>query len=303
MASPEYEALYANLEPGLALPGDDVMVVRQKMNAIHPTAVPRDAQVERVDLGGVACAFVEVPEAFGADRVVFWVHGGAFVSTGLDHYVPYCAGLGRSMPARFVVHAYSLAPESRFPVPVDETVAVWEALLATGIDPGRAFIGGDSCGGGIALAALCRLRDAGRPLPAGWVGLTPWLDLAQTGRSATRPRGKDPFVHPEWIRLRGLDYVGPGADVAHPEASPLHAELPGLPPLYLSVGGIDTTRDDATRLAARAGEAGVDVTLEIEGAMIHGFHGLAALIPEARASLDRAGDFLRRRAPGRDSSR
>ena len=120
MPSPEYEALRANLEPGLAIASDDVMVVREKMHAIHPTQVPDDTQVERFELGGVPCAEVVAVEAAGSDRVVLFVHGGAFVSTGLDHYVPYCAGLGRHIPARFVVHEYALAPEHRYPKPVDE---------------------------------------------------------------------------------------------------------------------------------------------------------------------------------------
>ena len=297
MSSPEYEALRANLKPGLAIASDDVMVVREKMEAIHPTAVPGDATVERFELAGLDCAEVVVPECADSDRVVLYVHGGAFVSTGLDHYIPYCAGLGRFIPAHHVVHAYSLAPEARFPAPVDETVAAWDALLDRGVDPTRAFLACDSCGGGIALASMCALRDAGRPLPAGYFGLTPWFDLEQTGASATEPRGVDPFVEAEWIRARGRDYVGPDGDVRAPGASPVHANLEGLPPLFLSVGGIDTTRDDATRVASRAGQAGVDVTLEINAEMIHGFHGLAALIPEGRAALRRCGDFVRRIAP------
>ena len=297
MISDEYAALRAHLKPGLAIASDDVMLVREKMEAIHPTAVPDDAKVERIELGGIECAAVEVPESTDSDRVVLYVHGGAFVATGLEHYIPYCAGLGRFIPARFVVHAYSLAPEVRFPAPVNQTMAVWQALLDRGLDPARAFFAGDSCGGGIALAALCALRDAGRPLPAGYFGLTPWFDLEQAGLSARSPRGIDPFVEAEWIRARGRDYVGPDADVRAPLASPIHAQLEGLPPLFLSVGGIDTTRDDSTRLAMLAGQAGVDVSLEINAEMIHGFHGLAALIPEGRASLGRCGEFVRRRAP------
>jgi acetyl esterase/lipase len=144
---------------------------------------------------------------------------------------------------------------------------------------------------------MCKLRDAGKPLPAGFIGLTPWFDLEQTGDSAVNPRGVDPYVNGPWIRQRGRDYVGPGGDVRDPLACPLHADLTGLPPLFLSVGEIDTTRDDSTRLAANAGRAGVDVTLEINAEMIHGFHGLASLIPEGRESLERAGDFLRRVIP------
>jgi acetyl esterase/lipase len=297
MASQEYEQLRAALKPGLAVAADDTMLVREKMTAVHPTQVPADARVERLELGGVPCAWVSTPESEGEDRVVLLVHGGAFVSTKLEHYIPYCAGLARHLPARFLVHEYSLAPEARFPRQIEETMAVYEALLAEGIDASRIAFAGDSCGGGIAVATLCRLRDAARPLPAGFVGLTPWFDLEQAGDSAVRPRGVDPYVNRDWIRARGRDYVGPEGDVHDPLASPIHADLTGLPPLFLSVGEIDTTRDDSTRLAASAGRCGVDVTLEINAAMIHGFHGLAAMFPEGRESLERAGAFLRRVIP------
>jgi acetyl esterase/lipase len=297
MASKEYEQLRSALKPGLAVAEDDTMLVREKMIAVHPTKVPGDAKVERVELDGVPCAWVTIPEVEDTDRVVLLVHGGAFVSTKLEHYIPYCVDLARSLPARMIVHEYTLAPEARFPKQIDETIAVFEALLAQGISGSRIAFAGDSCGGGIALATMCKLRDAGKPLPAGFIGLTPWFDLEQTGESAVDPRGIDPYVNAPWIRARGRDYVGPDGDVRDPLACPLHADLTGLPPLFLSVGEIDTTRDDSTRLAARAGACGVDVTLEINAEMIHGFHGLASMFPEGREALDRAGDFLRRVIP------
>ena len=141
------------------------------------------------------------------------------------------------------------APEARFPTQIDETVGVFEALLAQGVPASRIAFAGDSCGGGIAVAAMCKLRDAGKPLPAGFIGLTPWFDLEQTGESALTPRGVDPYVNAAWIRARGRDYVGPDGDLTDPLACPLHADLTGLPPLFLSVGEIDTTRDDSTRVA------------------------------------------------------
>ena len=297
MASKEYEQLREALKPGLAVAEDDTMLVREKMTAVHPTQVPEDAKVETVELAGVPCAWVTTPEVEGSDRVVLLVHGGAFVSTKLEHYIPYCAGLARHIPARFIVHEYSLAPEARFPAQIDETIGVFEALLAQGILASKIAFAGDSCGGGIAVAAMCKLRDNRKPLPAGFIGLTPWFDLEQTGDSAVNPRGVDPYVNGPWIRKRGRDYVGPDGDLRDPLACPLHADLTGLPPLFLSVGDIDTTRDDSTRLAANAGRAGVDVTLEINAEMIHGFHGLSSLFPEARESLERAGDFLRRVIP------
>ena len=297
MASKEYEQLRATLEPGLAVAEDDTLLVREKMTAVHPTEVPGDAKVERVELAGIPCAWVTTPEVEGSPRVVLHVHGGAFVAGQLEHYIPFCAGVARHLPARFLVHQYSLAPEARFPTPIDETLRVFEALLASGVDASQVVFAGDSCGGGIALATLCKLRDDGKPLPAGFIGLTPWFDLEQQGESARSPRGVDPFVNGPWIRVRGRDYVGPGGDLRDPLACPVHADLTGLPPLFLSVGEVDTTRDDSTRVAANAGRCGVDVTLEINAEMIHGFHGLAALFPEGRASLSRAGDFLRRVIP------
>ena len=189
MASDEYEQLRATLEPGLAVAEDDTLLVREKMTAVHPTAVPDDARVERVDLAGVPCAWVTTPEVEGSPRVVLHVHGGAFVAGLLEHYIPVCAGLARHVPARFLVHQYSLAPEARFPTPIDETIRVYEALLASGVDAAQVAFAGDSCGGGIALATLCKLRDEGKPLPAGFIGLTPWFDLEQQGESALTPRG------------------------------------------------------------------------------------------------------------------
>ena len=297
MASPEYEQLRKVLKPGLAIPSDLPELVREKMHRIHPTKYPDDVKVERTTLGGVDAAWVGTPESVGSTRVLLHVHGGAFVSTGVEHYIPYAARLSRPLRARAVVFGYRLAPENRYPAALDDTHAVYRALLDAGTPPDRIAIGGDSCGGGIGIALLLRLRDEGAPLPAAFVGLTGWYDLEMTGDSARNPRGVDPYVDPDWIRARGRDYAGPNGDVRNPLISPIHADLSGLPPLFLSCGEIDITRDDSTRLAARAGRDGVAVTLEVNPEMIHGFHGLSDLIPEGRASLERAGEFVRRHIP------
>ena len=297
MASQQYEQLRKVLKPGLAVAADPPALVREKMHAVHPTQIADDVEHEIVELGGVRCAWVTTPEVGDSDRVVLFAHGGAFVSTLLEHYIPYVTPHTRYARARFLVHEYSLAPEAQFPTQLDETVAVYRALLDQGIGPDRMAFMGDSCGGGIALAALCKLRDDGLPLPAAYAGLTPWFDLEQDGDAAVNPRGVDPYVNRDWIRARFRDYVGKHGDPKAPLASPILADLSGLPPLFLSVGQIDTTSDDSTRLAARAGRVGVDVTLEINAEMIHGFHGLWPLFPEARDSCERVGAFIRRHIP------
>jgi epsilon-lactone hydrolase len=297
MASPEYEQLRKVLKPGLAIPSDPPETVREKMHRIHPTKFPPDVKVAHTTLGAVNAAWIDTPESAGSTRVVLHVHGGAFVSTGVEHYIPYAALISRTFAARVAVYGYRLAPEHRYPAALDDTLAVYRALLDAGTSPDRIAVSGDSCGGGIGIALLLRLRAEGRPLPAAFVGLTGWYDLEMTGDSARHPRGVDPYVDPEWIRERGRDYAGPDVDVKNPLISPIHADLTGLPPLFLSCGEIDITRDDSTRLAAHAGRDGVAVTLEVNPEMIHGFHGLAALIPEGRAALERAGEFVRRHIP------
>jgi monoterpene epsilon-lactone hydrolase len=299
MASREFEELRKVLKPGLAVADDHFEVVREKMHAIHPTQYGADVEVRRVELGGVPAAWVSTPqaEADGGDRVLLFVHGGAFVSTGIAHYIAYAERLSRAARARVLVFEYRWAPEHPFPAALDDTAAVHRAALDSGIAADRLGFIGDSCGGGIALAALCRLRDEGSPLPACAVGLTPWFDAEQQGDAALHPRGVDPYVEAEWIRRRFRDYAGPGGNLRDPLLSPIHADLRGLPPLWLGVGQIDTTCDDSTRLAARAGRDGVEVTLEVVPEMIHGFQGLAGLFPEATQSLERAGAFVRRHIP------
>ncbi len=296
MASFEYEGLRKHLKPGLADPDDSWELARQKMTAVHPTQHPDDVQAERVTLGGVPCAWVTTPEVGDADRVLFLSHGGAFISTGLEHYIPYAGRLSRPVQARVLIFEYSLAPENRFPTQIDEGVAAYRALLESGVSPEKISIVGDSCGGGIGIGILLTLRDAGDPLPAAFVGITPWFDLEVTGDAALNPRGIDPYVEPQWIRNRGRDYVGDG-DLRDPRVSSIHADLSGLPPMFLSVGEIDTTRDDSTRLATRAGACGVNVTLEVIPEMIHGFHGLSDLFPEGRDALVRIGEFVGRNVP------
>ncbi len=292
MASPELEKFLSRFPQSMMDAADPLETVIAKMKAIHPRGHRETSTVEHLELAGVPSAWVSTPES-DPGRTVFFVHGGAFVSTGLDEYYSYAESVASFCNARVLVFAYTLAPGMQFPGQLDQTVAVWRAA---GMDPKRSAFMGDSCGGGIALAALCRLRDDGSALPACYAGLTPWLDGQQQGDAACHPRGVDPFVNAPWIRARFRDYAG-DHPLDDPRLSPVHADLRGLPPLYLGVGHVDTVCDDATRLAARAGQAGVEVLLDLCADGIHGIHGLAGMCPEATAAMVRVGEFVRRYAP------
>jgi dienelactone hydrolase len=298
MASPEYEQLRKVFEARPGDPSDPPALVREKMHQDPSARVParRDGRAHdtgrrRRGVGGHAREHGIHARAAARARLA---RSSRRASSTTSRTGRACRG--RSPRARSCTDIGS-RPEHRYPAALDDTLAVYRALLDGGTAPDRIAVSGDSCGGGIGIALLLRLRDAGLPLPAAFVGLTGWYDLEMTGDAARNPRGVDPYVDPEWIRARGRDYAGPDGDVRDPLVSPIHADLSGLPPMFLSCGEIDITRDDSTRLAARAGRDGVAVTLEVNPEMIHGFHGLSDLIPEGRASLERAGEFVRRHLP------
>ncbi len=297
MASKQHDALMAAIPGQNVDASDPVDVVREKMHAIHPNAAPPGTIVEPDSLDGLDAKWIYTPENADSDRIVLHVHGGAFVSTVVDHYLMYGEFLSRKIGAKVVCFQWTWADEAPYPRAMDDTVRAFRALVDRGIAPDRVALIGDSCGGGLALSAMCALRAAGGPLPACMVGLTPWLDAEQTGDAAMNPRGRDPFVEAEWIRARFRDYAGPTGDLKDPGISPFRASLAGLPPMYLSVGEIDTTSDDSTRLAERARREGASLIVDVAAEMVHGYIGLCDAFPEATEAMERIALFVNQRIP------
>jgi acetyl esterase/lipase len=298
MASPRFEALLAALKEPLVHPDDPLEVARQKLEAVHGHPIRDDTRVMWTQLAGVRCAWVETPESADTERVLLLLHGGAWIAAGGDGYLFYAEMLGAACAARVLLVDYRLAPEHRHPAALDDCVDAWRGLLDTGQAPDRVAFIGDSCGGGLVITSLLRARDAGLPMPAMGIALGGWLDLEASGDAAREPVGWDPFASAAFIRARARDYAGDAADLRDPLLSPIYADPSGLPPLLLQVGQVDLTRDDAVRMADRAGRVGVDVTLAIHPEMIHGFQGLAgAGIPEAQRAIGQIAEAVRGRIP------
>jgi acetyl esterase/lipase len=202
--------------------------------------------------------------------------------------------VSRAAGARVLLIDYRLAPEHPFPAAVDDATRAYQFLLASGIQPARAAIAGDSAGGGLTVASLLALRDAGARLPAAGVCLSPWFDLTMSGGSIRSKAAVDPMVQGENLGRMAQAYLGT-ADAKLPLASPLFADLRGLPPLLVHVGTAEVLLDDSIRFAERARAADVDVTLDEWDDMVHVWHAFAAFLPEAREAMQRVGAFLRRR--------
>lgn len=253
-----------------------------------------DITCEKVDAAGVPAEWVVAPGA-ESGRVLLYLHGGGYVIGSINTHRDLAGRLSRAAAARVLLIDYRLAPEHPYPAAVEDATAAYHWLLQNGATPARTVIAGDSAGGGLTVAALVALRDAGAPLPAAGVCLSPWVDLEGIGESMTMKAGVDPIVQRPGLLWFSSLYLG-GANPRTPLAAPLYADLHGLPPLFIHVGTAETLLDDATRLADRAKAAGVDVTLEAWEEMIHVWHLFAAMLPEGQQAIERLGAYIRQRA-------
>ncbi len=243
-----------------------------------------------MDAGGVPAEWV-LPPAAGPQRVILYLHGGAYNSGSINSHRSLAANIAQVARARALLLDYRLAPEHRFPAPVEDAVQAYCWLLSTGVLPGQIVVAGDSSGGGLAVALLLRLRDLGQPLPLAAVCLSPWTDLVCQGESWTTNLRKDLLLYPGTIRESARLYLA-GTDPRNPLASPIYADLTGLPPLLIQVGSDELILSDATGLAERARAAGVAVTLQVWDSMQHEWHFAARLIPESRQAIEAIGTFI-----------
>jgi monoterpene epsilon-lactone hydrolase len=199
------------------------------------------------------------------------------------------------VPAEWVVPPR--APEHRFPAALQDAQTAYAWLLDQGIAPEHVALAGDSAGGGLVLALMVSLRDAGQPLPAAAVCLSPWTDLAMSGRSWTTNARRELVVSPAILRQMGQVYLG-DTDPRTPLASPLYADLAGLPPLLVQVGGDEGLLSDGEEVALRARAAGVDVELEVWPGMWHVWQLTSRFVPEGRKAIEQIGAFLQPRIAG-----
>jgi epsilon-lactone hydrolase len=257
---------------------------------LHP--VPDDVVVGEVTAGGVPAHWLAAP---GADtgRVLVFLHGGGYELGSVRSDGELAARLGRASGMRVLFPEYRLAPEHPFPAAIDDVQAAWRWLRGQGLAAGSVAVAGDSAGGGLAVALLVALRDAGEALPAAAVLMSPTVDLTSSGASMTERADQDPVSTPAMLRQFASDYLA-GADPRTPLASPLFASLAGLPPLLIQVGTADLLLSDSERLAAAAAAAGVDVTLQVGEGLPHVYQ-LQLGTPEAAEATGHIGEFLRAR--------
>jgi epsilon-lactone hydrolase len=292
MASPELQSIVELLRAQPTVDADFPARRAAMEAATGLWPMPEATLVEPVDAGGIPAEWVAGPDV-ATDRAILYLHGGAYTTGSLATHRRHVAQLSASAGARVLNVDYRLAPEHPHPAAVDDAVAAYRWLMAAaGLTPERVVLCGDSAGGGLAVATLIALRDAGDPQPAGAALISPWTDLTFSGASHDTRLELDPMCSRTSLSPSAEAYVGAG-DPKTPLISPAHADLTELPPLLIHVGDHETLLDDSSMLAERAAADGVDVDLWVAPEMIHVWHVFAGMVPESDVALAKMGRWIK----------
>lgn len=240
---------------------------------------------------GNTSAMISEGDEHTSNRVVLYIHGGGYVHGGVEAYRGLTGRIAKALKARVYTPDYRQAPEFPFPTPIEDVFSAYRALLDSGVQPENLVLTGDSAGGAMVVTIMRKARDAGIPLPAAGVAISPWANLTHSGSSATTRDGIDPLCSVDFLNRLARCFLAEEL-ATHPDASPVYANVQGLAPILIQIGENEVMLSDAIKLAANLGEARVRTTLEVWPGMFHVWHLLAGTLPEADQALNNAIHFL-----------
>lgn len=256
------------------------------------TAEPGGVDFIETDAGGVPAMWA-VPKGCAEDRVLLCIHGGGYVCGSMYSHRKMNAHMAKAIGCRALILHYRRTPEHVHPAQIDDVATAYRWLLDQGIEPRHIAFTGDSAGGALAVTGILRVRERNLPMPAASMPLSPWVDLEITGHSMDANRERDLLVKREIVDGMASTFLGERGSRTDATANALRADLRGLPPMYIQVGGDETLLDDATRLAERLRLAGVEVKLDMVPAMQHVFQFSAGRAPEADHAIRRLAEWVR----------
>lgn len=255
------------------------------------TGEPGGVDYREVDANGVLCMEC-TPKGCAQDRVLICTHGGGYVVGSMYSHRKVFGHFAKVIGCRALILHYRRAPEHTHPAQVEDAVKVYEWVLGQGIKPNHIATTGDSAGGGLCTSMIIAARDKKLPLPAAIMPLSPWYDMEATGESLKTRAHVDKIVQGPILQNMAATFLG-SASAKDPLASPLLADLKGLPPIYIQVGDHECLLDDSTRFATRAKAAGVDCTCEVWPEMQHVFQFLAGTAPEGDEAIKKLATWVK----------
>lgn len=280
----DYFKTYLDLEA----PIPELRIAADKMYATLPLA--DDITYETVSVGNLKGEWTKSPEARDT-HVLYYIHGGAFLIGSPATHRGEISELGRAGKMKTFALDYRLAPEYPFPQPLEDIFDGYLWLLEQGYAAKNIIISGDSAGGNATINLMLFARDRGVPMPAGGIPISPWIDLGQSGETYRTREGIDPIVNLKAIQAQASAYLGE-ADPKLPLASPIYAEVHGLPPMYIIVGEAEEMLSEALTFTHKSAMAGVHIRLEVWPKMIHNFPLWHALLPDGKDAIKKAGEFM-----------
>jgi len=256
------------------------------------TGEPEGVDYIEVDANGVRCMWAK-PKNSDETRALLCSHGGGYMVGSMYSHRKLFGHFAKKIGCPALIVDYGRAPENLHPGPVNDCVTAYEWMLKQGLKPEHIAFAGDSAGGALAITMLLLAKDKGLPLPAASMPISPWVDMEITGKTVTTNEDKDYFVKRGVIEHMSATFLGENGNRKDPLANPLYADLAGLPPLYIQVGGDETLLDDSRNFVAKAKAAGVEVKLDIIPKMQHVFHFLAGTAPEADKAISEMADWAK----------
>ena len=272
----------------------DVRKIRRLWNFLGGMMITAfGVKIARDEINGLYAEWLTPKDSMDG-KLLLYLHGGAYVMGGCDMYRQFVSHLARAGRIQALLPEYRLSPEHKYPAAIDDAVGIYRTLLQQGIKPESIIFVGDSAGGGLAVATLLALRDAGDPLPAAAVLLSPFLDVSGSGESMQTRAMQDPWFHAEDISTIA-DYYCAAEQRREPLVSPVFADVGGLPPLYIQVGDDEILLSDSERIAQKIEVAGGEVELEVWPEMWHVFQMFIGKMPESGRAIRKIGDYVRGR--------
>jgi len=254
--------------------------------------VAENVSFEPLFIGGIPAEWI-IPAEAPERNVFLYLHGGGYCIGSINTHRGMVSHIAKAAETKALLIDYRLAPENPFPAAVEDSTEAYKWLLSQGIVAGNIIIAGDSAGGGLSVSTLVSLKEKGIPLPAAAVLISPWVDMAITGNSVISKADIDPMVTKEGLIEMAEAYTG-DTDPRTPLASPLYADLEGLPPMLVHVGTAEILLDDAIRMVDQARKSNVEVTLNAAEGMCHVWHFFTAMLPEALEAIEEVARFMRK---------
>lgn len=263
---------------------------RCEKSASRYAKIPSGITIQQQTIEGINSEWL-VPDGVDREKVILYVHGGGYVAGSCSDHRSIISKFAKNTMVTNLVYEYRLAPEHPYPAALDDSVKMYQWLLATGYQPENIVIAGESAGGGLCLAILLALKERNIAFPTAAVAISPWTDLTCSSDSYTTKNKVSPAPLNSWF-VFSKHYAG-NNEANQPLISPLFGNLKGLPALFISAGVDDELFDDGEKFYLKAKDAGVNITFRKGIGMIHCYPLLAPMFPEATEAMDEIVSFIK----------